>query len=587
VRALPALLVLMCCQAPPEHPLASLEQANATPIVVSGLDADSHFGFALAPLASDGGTLLAVGAPGAAAGVGAVFIFQATSDGQLNLVKAMDAPQTMGLGGVTPQSFGAALASADFNGDGLPDLAVGGPKTTAGIININLTTPGDVWVYKGVADGGILDDKNPVELQNASTLGLLSSGTSYGGTLAAAAAFDMDSLPDLLVGMAESSAKTVYVFRGNAALVAMTPFATVSCPAAALTSTDIDGDGRSDVLGGDPNAQSASPYPSEGVVAGTTASGAVYQPIYGQAAGGMLGAALIGIADINGDNVNELAVGGPGFDSEDGVVEIFTTIVAPLQKTFSINGPSGEAGMCGAAVAASAELNGKTGSFLFVGCPAFANGGKVVGYDISDIAGAGAVKFGPFTAPVMDGANFGKTLLAGYDFNGDHIDDLVVGAPDDSPDSVTIATGSVFLFLGDAGAAGTPDGGPGGGDAGMSGHPDGGSAVSHDGGAPDAGFTDGGPDFHPDAGRPDAGTHDGGQPHDGGTVNGDAGTTLPDAGTIDQPVLDFIAQPCGCDAGASGAGLALVLLLPARRRARADRGASRTRAPRSAAPRRS
>ncbi len=111
---------------------------------------------------------LAVGAPGEQ-GSGSVFVFGSQTGLLAQLSPPIyDGPHWDLLGTAEPgDEFGAALAAADFNGDGLIDLAVGAPgdddlsvATEAGSVTVlygegnSLSDVGQQVLYESVIDGG-------------------------------------------------------------------------------------------------------------------------------------------------------------------------------------------------------------------------------------------------------------------------------------------------------------------------------------------------------------------------------------------------------------------------------------------------
>lgn len=96
-----------------------VEIGPATPLRDLGEDGD-RFGAALAAADFDGDGFddLAVGVPGEDDGSGAVDVYFGTRYGLIPILRLRGAPGS---------GFGSALAAADFDRDGLADLAIGGP----------------------------------------------------------------------------------------------------------------------------------------------------------------------------------------------------------------------------------------------------------------------------------------------------------------------------------------------------------------------------------------------------------------------------------------------------------------------------
>lgn len=154
---------------------------------------------------------LAVGAPGEAVGnsrrAGYVFIFRGTSRG----LRTWDAVGQAGLeSDEAGDRFGTSLSAGDFDGDGLPDLAVGAPGEAGPSMN-----SGAVYVYRrsGSNLGGWM-------ALDQSGLGRNEAFDQFGSALASGD-FDQDGFADLAIGAPGESpggdprSGAVFVFHGS------------------------------------------------------------------------------------------------------------------------------------------------------------------------------------------------------------------------------------------------------------------------------------------------------------------------------------------------------------------------------------
>ena len=137
---------------------------------------------------------LVVGAPGRAGGAGAVFVFQGDAgQGLLGSSGVWFDSSQLGCGAVTAgDSFGAALAAGDFNGDSYDDLAIGAPGASSGAGKI-CVVPGNF--------GGLADGTGAAYFQNTNdyTASFIEAGDRFGAALAAGH-FGSDAFADLVIG---------------------------------------------------------------------------------------------------------------------------------------------------------------------------------------------------------------------------------------------------------------------------------------------------------------------------------------------------------------------------------------------------
>ncbi|WP_434419955.1 FG-GAP-like repeat-containing protein [Nannocystis pusilla] len=235
--------------------------------------AGDQFGFALTSgdFDLDGYADLAVGAPGATevtgTAAGAVYLFEGGSSG-------LGASAVVGpaLPYLEDDRFGAALTSADFNGDGYGDLVVGAPRGRYGT-----ATPygGAVFLYRGAATGLAFHVR-----KNQSGFNVDEAEDRFGAALAAGD-FNGDGIADLAVGawgehIADISSGAVYAFLGTRAASALVPWDVVDQTGLdvneeedmfgrRLTAGDFTGDGRADLAVGAPGEMPGS-SPRSGVV---------------------------------------------------------------------------------------------------------------------------------------------------------------------------------------------------------------------------------------------------------------------------------------------------------------------------------
>ncbi len=305
-------------------------------------DAGPSFGAARARAGdrdADGIDDLLVGAPAARNQMGSFYV-----------VSAADGAILQSYDGVSPLArFGTAVASlGDVDGDAVHDYLVGSP-------GFQSTSPfgfGKVELLSGAA-GTVL----------RSWLGR-NSTTRLGEVVASAGDFDADGLEDVahleLNGLSTVELQVrVYSSASGATLMndALTPPGKLLGFSAATVS-DMDGDGRRDLLVA---GWSDGLF---GLWGGAAAFGsATAKEIFNQVdSNGEFGLACSGVGDITGDGVGDYAVSRP--TNKGGAVDVFSGADRSLLHAFTINNFEG-----GAALAGGVDHDGDSTPDLVIGAP--------------------------------------------------------------------------------------------------------------------------------------------------------------------------------------------------------------------------
>lgn len=379
--------------------------------------------------------------------------------------------------------FGAALASGDFTGDGLSDLAVGAPGSAAG----GQAASGLVDPFQG-SGGSLTEGRIYQQVLQADGGGVSETGDGFGAALAAGD-FDGNGQKDLAVGAPGQSvngaagAGIVFTYRaGFEIFTGSGPLAQEQAGGTSvagdgfgsvLAAGDFNGDGFDDLAIGAP-AKNPGGAPAGGVVYVFRGSASGFSPGTAMtlaslgssnAAGDQFGAALAS-GDFNSDGFDDLAIGAPGRASGgaagSGLVAVLlgsaTGLHLPAFLTQESAGQTSEAQDHFGAALATGDVDGDGRADLAVGAPGqdvsgVADSGLACllrGTAGGSLAAAGCVTEAAALTP-EPGAAFGSSLALG-DLDGDGHDDLAAGAPGSAGGGIAGA-GSVFVFRGGAAGA--------------------------------------------------------------------------------------------------------------------------------------
>lgn len=329
----------------------------------------------------------------------------------------------------------SVTALNDINSDGVADFAAGANfSSSAG------TRSGQVLVYSGV-DGSLLlqlDGRNPLER----------FGTSVTGT----GDLDGDGIGDLLVGATLASpngisfAGSVYAISSVTGLdlYQIDGVATWDFLGECLDSIeDLDGDGVEDFLVSQSgwSGLSGMNIGAVQVLSGTT--GALIRRIEGTDLSSQFSTALTTLDDVDGDGVQDLAVGAfladPNSVSNAGSVFVYSGASGNL--IHRINGFAGQQAF-GVAVASAGDVNQDGADDLLIGANQFGlQSGEAYVY-------SGATGLLLYTYEGGQSSKlFGSALAAAGDINGDGIPDQMVGDWRESVNQIP-DTGAVYVYSG-------------------------------------------------------------------------------------------------------------------------------------------
>ncbi len=366
-------------------------------------------------------------------------------------VESRAADVTCGMGG--DQAGHAVAAGTDFDGDGIPDVAVGAPCARVATAE----NAGRVFIHSGATGGRILTLKG-----NA-------PGQKFGGALAFIDDFSGDGIADLIVGSPgapavsgtatkeEAGRVEIFTIEGDAILTVPGAFAAGNFGEAVAGLGDYNGDDVPELLvgaGGDRDVPGGERYGAVYLLSGKT--GAVLDTSLGEIKSDRWGAAVGAADDVNDDGIADVLVSsnssdapGAGEGEENhGLARIlsgadFAEVLATVRGDVEDK--------LGKSSAMVDDLDNDGISDFAVGAPGvkigtFGNAGVV---SLHSGSSGDPIRVLQQPAPQV-GANFG-TAVANLGFiNGDSRPDIVASAPSTTVDT-KFNVGRIHLFSGSNG----------------------------------------------------------------------------------------------------------------------------------------
>ena len=277
--------------------------------------------------------------------------------------------------------MGAGLQTAgDVNGDGYSDVIASAPNFSNGNF-----LEGRVWLFLGSATG------------LAATAAWTAEGEQdvarLGGSIAGVGDVNGDGFDDVLVGAPErdngqSDEGQVFLYLGSAAGLAATPAWTLdgNVAFAGLGGTiagagDVNGDGYADVLIGDAGFTNGQSGEGRAMLFLGSASGLSLSPswtVEGNQADGAFGVSVAGAGDVNGDGYGDIVIGAFMYSNgqpEEGAAFVYHGAASgPSTTAARVLDINQTFSQFGASVAAAGDVNGDGYADVIVGAPSYTNG---------------------------------------------------------------------------------------------------------------------------------------------------------------------------------------------------------------------
>jgi hypothetical protein len=353
----------------------------------------------------------------------------------------------------------SVASAGDVNGDGYGDVVVGAPGFDGGEENEGRAfvyhgsgsglSPSATWTAESNLIGGALG----VSVASAGDV----NGDGYGDLIVGAAHYLVLGDPDQNDGRAYVYHGSASGLSASIAWSAASSQLGEYFARSVASAGDVNGDGYADVIIGAWGYDNG--YQDLGralVFLGSTAglhANAIWT-IQGDLANTQLGYSVASAGDVNGDGFSDVIVGEPGYSSglvDQGKISVFHGSPSGLPESSSWSRASGQANCrFGVSVASAGDVNADGYADAIAGAPQYIWTGSQEGTAVvypGSASGLGVPAIGAVRGGKA-GALFGCSVASAGDVNGDGFADVVVGAEAYRNQSGTMEVGGAFLYYG-------------------------------------------------------------------------------------------------------------------------------------------